>query len=199
MAAPPAVAGAALADLGAGRVRLTWDPSPAPDLAWYRVYRDTASDFVPTQANTVDLVPAGQNSLEDTPPSASSYYLVAAIDADGLSGGYSAPVSLEGGIAAAGEGELPKTLAITGVVPNPFNPRAEIRYDVPAPGRVDLAVFDLRGRLVRVLVAEPLPAGHHAAVWDGRDDGGRTVAAGVYFARIRAVQATATIKMVLAK
>jgi hypothetical protein len=200
VAAPPAVTGAALADLGAGRVRVTWDPSPAPDLAWYRVYRDTAADFVPAELNTVGLVPAGQQSLEDVPPAAEAYYLVAAVDADGLAGGYSAPVSLAGGgISAAGGTDLPTALAITGVVPNPFNPRARIRFDVPAAGRVDLAVFDLRGRLVKVLVADRLPAGRHETTWDGRDDSGRGVAAGVYFARARAGRATVTTKMVLAK
>ena len=50
-----------------------------------------------------------------------------------------------------------------------------------------LGVYDVAGRLVRTLLdGAHREAGPHAAVWDGRDDGGRGAAAGVYFYRLRA-------------
>jgi hypothetical protein len=65
--------------------------------------------------------------------------------------------------------------------PNPFNPRTTIAFELGASARVDLAVFDPAGRLVRRLVDEELAAGAHESVWDGRDSSGRDLASGTYY------------------
>jgi hypothetical protein len=70
---------------------------------------------------------------------------------------------------------------------------------VPRAGAARLAVYDLRGRLVRVLADAPLPAGRHESSWDGTDGAGRAVAAGVYVLRLQQGGAAATAKLVLAK
>ncbi len=84
--------------------------------------------------------------------------------------------------------------------PNPFNPGTTISYDLPGPARVSLKIYDVSGRLVRVLedaVAEP--AGHHQVGWEGRDRFGRAVAAGVYFYRLEAGKYAETRRMLLLK
>jgi len=69
--------------------------------------------------------------------------------------------------------------------PNPFNPRTNIHYRLAVASSVRLSIFDARGRLVRVLVDEEAqPAGDRVAMWDGLDDGGRSVPSGVYFCRL---------------
>ncbi len=84
--------------------------------------------------------------------------------------------------------------------PNPFNPLTEIMVDLPAAAPFDLAVFDLRGRRVRTLaIGRPGPAGLSAVAWDGRDDQGRAVGAGVYLARLQTRDATASTKLVLVR
>lgn len=65
-------------------------------------------------------------------------------------------------------------------VPNPCNPRTEVRFELPASLEVRLTVHDLRGRLVRTLVSGRLDAGAHAVDWDGADGLGRERASGVY-------------------
>ena len=70
--------------------------------------------------------------------------------------------------------------------PNPFVTDTEIAYALPAAARVSLRVFDVRGRLVRVLVDADLPAGIHRAHWNGRDAKGRAVAAGIYYVKLSA-------------
>jgi len=70
--------------------------------------------------------------------------------------------------------------------PNPFVTETEIAYVLPDAARASLRVFDVRGRLVRVLVDADLPAGIHRAHWNGRDAAGRTVAAGIYFVKLGA-------------
>ncbi len=83
--------------------------------------------------------------------------------------------------------------------PNPFNPRTTIRFDLAAAGSARLAVYDVAGRLVRVLVAGELPAGSHEAVWDGLDSNGRAMASGSYLARLEAAGATATARLSLVR
>lgn len=84
--------------------------------------------------------------------------------------------------------------------PNPFNPDTRIQFSLPAGGSVELDVFDGRGRLVRRLIpGHHHSAGTHTALWDGRNDGGESVASGVYFYRLRAGGRLATRRMVLLK
>lgn len=84
--------------------------------------------------------------------------------------------------------------------PNPFNPHTSVSFQMPSGGTVDVRVYDAAGRLVRTLLAgDERDAGRHHVAWDGRDDMGRGVAAGVYFSRIIAGGREASAKMVLLK
>ena len=83
--------------------------------------------------------------------------------------------------------------------PNPFNPRTEIRYQLPRPSAVKLTVFDVAGRELRVLVDEVKAAGLHAAMWDGTDGEGQALASGVYFYRLKAGDFQETRRMTLLK
>jgi predicted outer membrane repeat protein len=76
---------------------------------------------------------------------------------------------------------VPAALRINPAFPNPFNPRTTLRLDLPAAAPTRVAVYDPAGRLVRVLLDEPLARGPHAVTWDGRDAGDRPLPAGLYF------------------
>lgn len=84
-------------------------------------------------------------------------------------------------------------------VPNPFNPRTTIRFALAREGDARLRIFDGRGRLVRALVDGRLPAGEHEAVWDGADDTGKPVAAGVYAYVLKAGREELRRKLILVK
>jgi len=71
-------------------------------------------------------------------------------------------------------------------VPNPVGERTSLSFSTASPTTVDLAIYDLRGRLVRRLYQGGLPAGSHTFVWNLQDHTGATVAAGSYFGRIQA-------------
>ncbi len=83
--------------------------------------------------------------------------------------------------------------------PNPFTPRTTIRYALPEPTHVRLRVYDVAGRLVRVLVDEPRPAGRHLVHWNGRGDGERPLASGVYYYRLEAGAHVETRSIVLVR
>lgn len=105
-----------------------------------------------------------------------------------------------GNLAPAAAGLPAVAAALRQNVPNPFNPTTRIVFTLPQPGAVRLAVFDLRGRLVRTLLdASSLPAGEHAATWDGRGDDDRAVAAGAYLYELRTPSLREVRRMVLAK
>lgn len=68
--------------------------------------------------------------------------------------------------------------------PNPFNPSTTLRLDLPRSGRARVEIFDVSGRRVTTLLDGELSAGRQEITWHGRDDQGRAVASGVYFARL---------------
>jgi parallel beta-helix repeat protein len=88
---------------------------------------------------------------------------------------------------------------LVAVVPNPFNPTTTIQYSLAAPGKVEINIYDVAGRLVDVLASGTQTAGLHAAVWNGTDRRGSPVASGVYFVRMAAAGEVFTRKMVLLK
>jgi len=90
-------------------------------------------------------------------------------------------------------------VAIDGVRPNPFNPRAVVSYRLAERAVVDLAVFDISGRRVTTLASGEIAAGSHEAAWDGTNDRGEDAASGVYFCRLSALGEERSCKMVLMK
>jgi hypothetical protein len=70
--------------------------------------------------------------------------------------------------------------------PNPFVPATVISLEIPSAGAARVDVFDARGRLVKHLLDSWMPAGRHAVTWDGTNQRGRRVGAGVYFSRVSA-------------
>jgi hypothetical protein len=82
-------------------------------------------------------------------------------------------------------------------VPNPFNPSTTIGFAVAAPGRVTLAVYDIAGKQVRVLVDDIMQASRCKVTWDGKDGRGRAVASGLYFYKLVTEQGSETRKMIL--
>ena len=91
----------------------------------------------------------------------------------------------------------PSTVALGANYPNPFNPATTIPLAVPAgAGEVDLTIYNVLGQPVRRVWNGPLAAGEHRLGWDGRDEQGQSVAAGVYLMRLHVGDHTRIRKMV---
>jgi hypothetical protein len=67
------------------------------------------------------------------------------------------------------------------VAPNPGPGRTSFLLDLGNPCKPSVRIYDLSGRLVRVLSNGPLPGGSHTMHWDGRDGAGHPIASGIYF------------------
>jgi hypothetical protein len=83
--------------------------------------------------------------------------------------------------------------------PNPFTPATTIRFTTPDPAHVVVAVYNVQGRLIRTLINDYVGAGEHAVVWDGKDEMGGDVAAGVYLYRLRYGDREESRKMLLVR
>jgi predicted GH43/DUF377 family glycosyl hydrolase len=83
----------------------------------------------------------------------------------------------------AGIPAAPAGLAVR-AVPNPCNPRTEIRFELPDAARAEVRLYDLRGRLVWSDGGRDRQGGTARVAWDGRDIDGRAAATGSYIARV---------------
>jgi len=147
-------------------------------------------------------------TLDVTPTSVATYrYRVRGIDAEDQPSRWSNVEDYTVATLTAADEPLRFRTQLGANYPNPFNPATRIPYVVG--GRtggggteqaVTLRVYDVGGALVATLVDGMQAAGPHRATWDGTDDAGRTVASGIYFARlVVGGSAAATRKLVLLK
>jgi glucose/arabinose dehydrogenase len=94
--------------------------------------------------------------------------------------------------------DVPQAPRLEQNIPNPFNPQTTIAFIVPNDGtEVNLTVYDPFGRPVRTLVAGLRPAGRNVVAFDGRDDAGRPLAAGVYLYRLKLLGVEETRKLTM--
>lgn len=88
--------------------------------------------------------------------------------------------------------------------PNPFNPETWIPYQLAEATDVSVKIYDVSGRLIRVLSVGFKPVGYYltrerAAYWDGRNEIGESVSSGVYFIRFVAGAFAETQRIVVVK
>ena len=95
------------------------------------------------------------------------------------------------------DGRQPEGFRLGQNYPNPFNPSTVICYEIPSSGHIRLEVFDILGRKIRTIINGYESEGMGQAVWDGTDDNGNTVPAGVYLYSLAAGNNLQTRKMVL--
>ncbi|MDE0299504.1 MAG: leucine-rich repeat domain-containing protein [Candidatus Poribacteria bacterium] len=99
---------------------------------------------------------------------------------------------------------MPDETALLPNYPNPFNPETWIPYQLAQEAHVEITIYDANGALVRRLALGYRAAGYYAdrgraAYWDGRNEGGESVASGIYLYRLRAGDYSATRRMVIVK
>jgi hypothetical protein len=94
---------------------------------------------------------------------------------------------------------VPEDYVLSQNYPNPFNPSTQIEYSVPESGYITVAIYDVTGRLVQIVVDGFVESGYHSIVWDGRDNAGHTVSAGLYIYSLKGDHIAITRKMVMMK
>ncbi len=93
----------------------------------------------------------------------------------------------------------PSSLRLAQNCPNPFNPRTTFNFSLPTAGRAEMAIYDVRGARVAMVVDAELPAGEQSGEWSGLDSRGVPVPSGVYFARLTTPAGVRTVKVTVAR
>jgi photosystem II stability/assembly factor-like uncharacterized protein len=94
---------------------------------------------------------------------------------------------------------VPKTFALFQNYPNPFNPGTIIEYFLPLKSYVQLKIYDILGREVKMLVNEEQFTGKHLVYWDGKNEKEIPVSPGIYFYTLCSGEYVMTKKMILLK
>ncbi|HET6401347.1 MAG TPA: FlgD immunoglobulin-like domain containing protein [Candidatus Kapabacteria bacterium] len=84
--------------------------------------------------------------------------------------------------------------------PNPFDPNeasTTISFTLPAQAPVSLTICNIMGNVVKTLVNAAMPAGMHSVSWDGRDEHGAIVPAGIYFVTLKSDESHVTAKLIV--
>jgi hypothetical protein len=171
-------------------VLLTWSASTSAPFDGFNVYRRESAEDAFAKLNAV-LIPKEQGGLytDETALAGATYvYRVGAVTNEGEWFSQSVSLALP-----------PKPTTLYQNYPNPFNPSTNIAFYLASPGPAALAIYDVKGSVVRTLVDGMKPAGRHTATWDGKNDGGRRTASGVYYYRLAAGKATFTKKLVVVR
>jgi hypothetical protein len=94
---------------------------------------------------------------------------------------------------------IPTEFALHENYPNPFNPTATLRFDLPDISDVTLTIYNMLGQKVRTFKMQSTSAGYHSVTWDATNDFGEQVGAGVYLYQLQTKDFVKTRKMVLLK
>jgi hypothetical protein len=103
------------------------------------------------------------------------------------------------GRTVAAAAALPTVTQLKGATPNPFSQTATLSFSLAQGGPVELAIYSVGGRRVRTLARDVREPGEYSVLWNGRDDDGNAMPAGVYFVRMQAAQARFSRPVVLLK
>ena len=94
---------------------------------------------------------------------------------------------------------IPNAFALHGNYPNPFNPTTQIRFDLPYRGNVNIHIYNMLGQKVKVFSLPNTPPGRHAITWNGTNQKGQALSAGVYLYQMISEDFVKTRKMILLK
>lgn len=95
------------------------------------------------------------------------------------------------------DAEQQSNIAPSGIMayPNPFNSAVSIRFATVKPQSINIEIYDMLGRKVNTLSNGFFAEGEHAVIWNGTNQNGDSVAAGVYFCRLKSQTEDKTLKL----
>ncbi len=171
-------------------VLVTWNANSESDMAGYILYYGTQSRVYNYSVN-VGL--STEFAIETLPDTGTFYFAVTAYDHAGNESRYSAEASTD--ITDNSPPEHPFSLGTN--YPNPFNPVTTIPFSLPKRLVIDLTVYDILGREVKVLQRGEKIAGDYTVAWDGTNVSGQPASNGIYFCRMVVGDFCQTQKLIL--
>ena len=102
-----------------------------------------------------------------------------------VEGNLSYRITLDSNPLSTAHSIIPSEFGIDEIYPNPFNPIANIQFEISKLTDATLSIYDLNGRLVKMLIDDMLSPGYYTAVWNGTWGGGHQVSSGIYFVALK--------------
>jgi len=158
---------------GAGRFSIVGGFSPTLIAGVGQGYTIAFDDNGATPDSTYDATLTFTSADEPLPGAAAQPDLVVTLRA-----------RVTGGLVAVGDRITPAETRLLPPSPNPLSRSSALRFDLARGGRVRLEVFDLNGRRVALVADRAFDPGRYRLDWNGRDDGGARLGAGLYFVRM---------------
>lgn len=180
------------------------------NMGWF-VYRGDENDFLTSEVISDMIEGQGtttqqsnyvyEDNFEDTEIDSMYYYWLESIDYSGLTHHYNKvatlviPENTDPGNNIVPE---PEQFGLFQNEPNPVISSTKISFNLPETSQVDLAIYNLKGQLVKELYSGV--TSKHTVMWDGKDEQGKTLESGVYLYRLLVNGKTeATKKLILMK
>jgi len=158
---------------------LEWDANNEEDLLCYKIYWGTVSkrykEYRWSNLHTKYTITDLKNGVR-------YYFAVTAVDFWGNESIFSKEVSAIAGNMPS----LPSDIELGDNYPNPFNPGTYIDFFLSEKEHVTITVFNSLGQKIRTLEHDIFEAGKHYTFWNGIDEAGQQVAAGIYFYQLEA-------------
>jgi len=92
-----------------------------------------------------------------------------------------------------------RSFSLIGNYPNPFNPSTNIEFNLETGSTISIDIFNLLGQKIKSIQNGYLTNGKHSVKWNGKDEKGKSVGSGLYFARISDGKMSVTQKLILEK
>ena len=92
-----------------------------------------------------------------------------------------------------------KKFTVMPAYPNPFNPSTTIRYGIETNSNVNIQIYDITGKLINTLINQEQTQGWHSIIWNGTNQHGKQVPAGIYLSRVISGTNIKTNKLMLLK
>jgi len=187
----------------------TWNTNPEEDIAGYNLYKEK-----PVGSGTIIKVNSlliNTNQYTDINETVGmdgfiADYWVKAVDNGALESAESNHQSImTGGMwkiaqpTPEEQNNIPDNLVLSPAFPNPFNPITTIKFGLPEDKHVQLNIYSISGKKVRTLLNGQVSKGYHQIVWDGRNESGQPVSAGLYVYELKTNNKRILKKMLLIK
>lgn len=174
------------------KAQINWVTQTETGVSGFYIYRNECSQFA-TATLISPLIPAHNGSTgqrysfidEDLQTTGEYYYWLQTVDMDG-SLNLAGPLFLFYDAEGTPSADAPLLTKLNSVYPNPFNPSTTIDFSLKEDARVRLAIYNLKGQLVRQLLDEERNADSYQIVWDGKNDKGQNMSSGVYLLNMQA-------------
>jgi hypothetical protein len=193
------------AEVSRDGIVIQWTTETEPNNAGFNIFRSTTENGNYSKVNE-SLITALGNAFSgasyrylDKPDLAGDYYYQ--LQSVSLTGATSfhGPISVALTSVDLKKYALPDNYSLFQNYPNPFNPETTIEFSLPKAGLVEIAIYDINGKIVRSVISEEKPAGTFWLKWDGRDESGVLVSSGIYFTIMKSGAFRQTNKMILMK